>query len=338
MWAARAYPAAVPKPGTTRGRHRSATGATHNQQPCEEWKRSVLAVDHWSPKVLGSYRYREWNDAGATFVGARGTAVSVGPILAGCEWIRDRDQRGGPPKGTHRGLTIQMECVVVENVAEILLGMDWLTKSVEQLDFRKGKILIAGRRMNLRRAAGMRPSRIRATPGNRPVVAETKKGGSELPDTDGGLTADLKPTRSVETPAYKSDVCCSYRRNKRMANRGTERRAIEWDDHRTRGGYRFPECGNNYELKDSFRKHYHHKHETRTTGHAGRLVNAIRRSSLPDFGHGERERKRSHLTNDKHRWESRAATASADRKKDRLDSRAGGSEDTTGVLEMLEGV
>ena len=66
------------------------------------------------------------------------------------------------------GLTVQMECVVVEKVTEILIGMDWLTKNVEQLDIRKGKILIAGRRMNLQRAAGMRPSRIRATPGTGP--------------------------------------------------------------------------------------------------------------------------------------------------------------------------
>ena len=70
----------------------------------------------------------------------------------------------------------------------------------------------------------------------------------------------------------------------------------------------------------------------------GHLVNAVRRSSLPESGHGERERKRSHSTDDKRRGESRAATASADRKKDRRDSRARGSEDTTGVLEMLKGV
>ena len=121
-------------------------------------------------------------------------------------------------------------------------------------------------------------------------------------------------------------------------NRGAERRTIEWDDHRTRDGYRYPECGNHYELKDSFCKHYHHKHATGTTGHAGHSVNAVRCSSLPESGHGERERKRSHSTDDKRRGESRAATASAYRKKDRHDSRARGSEDTTGVLEMLEGV
>ena len=69
---------------------------------------------------------------------------------------------------------------MVENVAEILLGMDWLTKNVEQLDLRKGKVRIAGRRTNLQRAAEMRPSRNRRRDSGQ-WAPRRKKGGVNYP-------------------------------------------------------------------------------------------------------------------------------------------------------------
>ena len=240
-------------------------------------------------------------------------------------------------------LTVPMECVVVENVAEVLLGMDWLTRNVEQLDLRRRSVRIAGREMPLRGAAWKRPPRGRPSIRGPAKAKDLEGGGCELPDADVRLTTDRRlshsvETYSVETSIYKTGGCYSHRNKKMATSRGGDRRVIEWDDYRTRDGYRCPECGNRYELKDSFRKHFNHKHGTGTTNQAERAVNAVRRSSLPESGHAERDRKRSHSTDDRRRGESRAATASADRKKDRREAKEGVAEDALGVLETFDGV
>ena len=50
-------------------------------------------------------------------------------------------------------LTVPMECVIVEKVIEVLIGIDWPTRNVEQSDFCRPKIAMFGREIALPRAA-----------------------------------------------------------------------------------------------------------------------------------------------------------------------------------------
>ena len=233
-------------------------------------------------------------------------------------------------------LTLPMECVVVDKVTEVLLGMDWLMRNVERLDFRRRKVTIHGREVVLRRILRKGAGRTKRATGQQIAVGksvaagEEEAGKRELHDlgTDGGPTAD-HPTLNRPTPTVinNADGCCLSRKMT------TSRKAIEWEEYRTERGYRCPECRNVYELKDSFRKHFNHKHGTSPGTHA---VNAVRRSSLPGSrrprDHEERERKRDRSTDERRRSESRGRTTGTpdDRKRERRTQ----SNDTMEVVEL----
>ena len=43
-----------------------------------------------------------------------------------------------------------MECIVVDNVTEILLGMNWLAKNVEVMDLKNRQVVITGKTISLK--------------------------------------------------------------------------------------------------------------------------------------------------------------------------------------------
>ena len=46
-------------------------------------------------------------------------------------------------------VTLLMKCLVVDDVSEVLIGLDWLHKNVELLDFKYRKIRIGGELISL---------------------------------------------------------------------------------------------------------------------------------------------------------------------------------------------
>ena len=49
------------------------------------------------------------------------------------------------------GLTLPMDCIVVDDVREMLVGMDWVSKYVETMDFRNQRAVVFGRKITLKR-------------------------------------------------------------------------------------------------------------------------------------------------------------------------------------------
>ena len=48
-------------------------------------------------------------------------------------------------------LTLPMDCIVVEDVSELLVGMDWVSKYVETMDFKNQRAVVFGRKVSLKR-------------------------------------------------------------------------------------------------------------------------------------------------------------------------------------------
>ena len=49
------------------------------------------------------------------------------------------------------GLTLPMDCIVVDDVTEMLIGMDWVSKYVETMDFQNQRAVVFGQRISLKR-------------------------------------------------------------------------------------------------------------------------------------------------------------------------------------------
>ena len=122
----------------------------------------------------GTSRYGEWDNSGTIFVGAGEEVVDFGPDPASANGSEIGVKEEIGIKVLVGGLTLPMDCIVVDDVTEMLIGMDWVSKYVETMDFQNQRAVVFGRRVSLKRDPnvvcvaenpGARSARISPKPG-----------------------------------------------------------------------------------------------------------------------------------------------------------------------------